>query len=82
MAHSMFEVAGVCTFNDNHGNTEARNLKLADNLTLMGSNHGSDGIWRLPLAFLIVMKFSIEAPDLPCLIEVRFHEFRHAESQS
>jgi hypothetical protein len=40
----MFEVAGVRTLNNHYENTEARNLKLADNLTIAGGNHRCDGI--------------------------------------
>ena len=37
MAHRMFEVAGVRTFNNDYENAEARNLKLSDNLAIAGA---------------------------------------------
>jgi hypothetical protein len=40
----MFEVAGVRTLNNDYENTEARNLKLTDYLTIAGGYHRCDGV--------------------------------------
>jgi hypothetical protein len=87
VAHCVFEIPAVRAFNDHYGNSEARNLQLADDVTVPAGNNrpagnnSYDGLQRLRLAFPYDLKLLNELPRLRRFIELRFQIVRQAESQ-